>query len=154
MLACVTVRGAVNKKAPVNKQVPISTVQERKSWLNVCSNFLKEVPVKISDSNNLFIYEEVNLENDKVAEPVISKEEPKRTDELVILQKVGEAIKPEGHVVVNGKVALFLHGSRIVTTQTVLKARTKDQTFRITIKSITKKQFTLQLNNNTLVFNY
>ena len=145
--------GAVTKKAPAKKLSPISTVQERKQWLNTCNNFLTATVEPLSEVNNLFLYKEVEVENIPVELPVV-KEEPKYTDEVVILQKVGDAIKPEGHMVINGKFALCLHGSRIITTKSILKAKTNNRTFKITVKDITKDQFTLQLKQHTLTFNY
>lgn len=145
--------GAVTKKAPAKKLSPISTVQERKQWLNMCNNFLTATVEPLSEVNNLFLYKEVEVENIPVELPVV-KEEPKYTDEVVILQKVGDAIKPEGHMVINGKFALCLHGSRIITTKSILKAKTNNRTFKIIVKDITKDQFTLQLKQHTLTFNY
>ena len=145
--------GAVTKKATAKKLSPISTVQERKQWLNTCNNFLTVTVEPLSEANNLFLYKEVEVENIPVEIPVV-KEEPKYTDEVVILQKVGDAIKPEGHMVINGKFALCLHGSRIITTKSILKAKTNNRTFKIIVKDITKDQFTLQLKQHTLTFNY
>ena len=145
--------GAVTKKVPAKKASPISTVQERKQWLNMCNNFLTATPEMLSEGNNLFLYKEVEVENIPLELPVV-KEEPKYTDEVVILQKVGEAIKPEGHIVINGKFALCLHGSRIITTNTILKAKSNNRTFKIFVKDITKDQFILQLKQHTLTFNY
>ena len=57
-------------------------------------------------------------------------------------------------MVINGKFALCLHGSRIITTKSILKAKTNNHTFKIIVKDITKDQFTLQLKQHTLTFNY
>lgn len=147
------VNAAVTKKAPAKKLSSISTVQERKQWINTCNDFISGTLEVISDKNNLFAYEDVIQEEIQIVEPVI-KEEPKQNNELVILQKIGDAIKPEGHIVINGKFALCLHGSRIITTKTILKARSNNRTFKIVVKDITKNQFILQLNQHILTFNY
>lgn len=155
LFTCVMVIGAVPKKPAPKKPAPMATVQERKLWLKKCNDFLKKTDDTISDSNDLFIYEAVNSEKIELITQVVAKEEPKVVpNELAILQKVGEAIKPEGRVMVNGQFALCLNGSRLVTTKTVLNAKSGAQTYRITVKNINKNQFTLQLNQNTLTFNY
>lgn len=145
--------GAVTKKTTAKKLQPISTVQERKQWLNACNDFLAKTSETLSDKNNLFLYEESKEEKVLIELPVV-KEEQKYADELVVLQKVGDAIKPEGKLVIGGKFALCLHGSKIITTKTIIKAKTKDHTFKITVKDITKNQFILQLKQHTLTFNY
>lgn len=145
--------GAVTKKTMAKSFQSVSTGQERKQWLNTCNDFLEKTFGTLSDKNNLFLYEESGVENVLIELPVV-KEEPKYADELVVLQKIGDAIKPEGKIVINGKFALCLHGSRIVTTKTIVKAKCNDRTFKITIKDITKNQFTLQLKQHTLTFNY
>ena len=145
--------GAVTKKTTAKKLQPVSTMQERKQWINTCNDFLTKTSEKLSDKNNLFLSEEVEEEKVLVELPVI-KEEPKYADELIILQKIGDSIKPEGKIVINGKFALCLHGSRIITTRTIIKAKSNNRTFRITVKDITKNQFILQLNQHTLTFNY
>lgn len=154
MLTC-GLNGAVTKKVSP-KGTPITTVQERKVWLNMCSNFIEKKNELLSDQNNLFNYENIEKEEEKtpIVIPVIQPEESKASNELVILQKVGEAIKPQGHIIVNGKFALCLNGSRIMTTKTILNAKTRKHTFKIIVKDITKNQFVLQLNQHILTFNY
>ena len=110
MLTC-GLNGAVTKQSS-HKGTPISTVQERKIWLNMCSSSIEKKNEQLSDKNNLFIYEDVEKEKEKVpiVIPVVQPEESKFSNELIVLQKVGEAIKPQGHIVVNGKFALCLNG--------------------------------------------
>ncbi|MDR2769285.1 MAG: hypothetical protein LBB19_01875 [Puniceicoccales bacterium] len=88
-----------------------------------------------------------------MVESIIEEEEP-QVNELVILTQVGNALQPSGSIQKNGTFYLCVQGNRVLKEGTILQANYQGQTFEITISTIQKKCFTLQLNTYALTFNY
>ena len=158
ILLCVcTAQAAPQKTNRTNtKATPPLTVAERNKILKEFQDFLGK-PV--------YYYPEINLFSYKLEEIIPPKEEIKSVEvpkkvvvpknyELMILKSVGRSIKPDGSLAVNGQYVLCIQGSRVLKAGDILYAKYRDQVHSITLKSVTRKQFTLELNEKELTFQY
>lgn len=138
------------------RPTPPLTVADRNKILKEFQEFFKK-PV--------YHYPEINLFSYKLEEIIPPKEEVKpievpkkvvkpRNDELMILRSVGRSIKPDGSLAVNGQYVLCIQGSRVLKAGDILYAKYRGNIHSITLKSITRKQFTLELNEKELTFQY
>ena len=155
MCVC-SVQAAPRRVNQPAKATPPLTLAERNKILKECQNFLKTPDYTLNDIN-LFVYktEDVVSEVNPIEEQeVVQKPADPSNDELLVLQAVGKAIKPEGSLSVNGKYVLCISGHRILKIGDILYAKYKDNNYPITLKSVTRKQFTLEINEKELTFQY
>lgn len=154
---CVCTVQAAPKKT---NGTPPLTVIERSNRLKAFQNFLKTPIYALSDLN-LFRYkieeeDEEVPEDNKLAEEInkVQKIIECRHDDLLVLQAVGKAIKPDGNMATNGQYVLCMDGYRILKPGDVLYAKYKGMNYPISLKSVTRNQFTLKLNEQELTFQY
>ena len=153
-LCICTVQAAPRKAAKANQPL---TLAERNKKLKEIQDFLQKPTYTFQDIN-LFVYkveevvpEEKPVIEDEVVQPKIV--EPSEND-LLVLNSVGRAIKPEGNLAAKGQYVLCVSGHRILKPGDILYAKYKGHEYAITLKSVTKNQFTLQINEKELTFQY
>ena len=136
---------------------PPLTMAERNKILREFQDFLKK-PIYSLQDIDLFVYKveetmpEINpLEEEKKAEP--KPIEPSEND-LLVLRSVGKAIHPEGNLATNGQYVLCLKGRRILKVGDILYAKFRGYKYIITLKAVTRNQFTLGINEKELTFQY
>ncbi len=155
-LCICTVQAAPRNNRATNATQPL-TFAERSKVLREFRDFLKKPTYTLQDID-LFIYkvEEVVPEEVPVVEEVVEAPkvvEPSEHD-LLVLRSVGRAIRPEGNLSTNGQYVLCLSGHRLLKVGDVLYARFKGHEYPITLKSVTRNQFTLEINEKELTFQY
>ena len=152
-LCVCTVQAAPKRTAAT----PPLTMIERNNILKEFQNFLKTPVYSLSDLN-LFVYkfeEEVPEESKPVEEAVEkAKVVEYRHEDLLVLQAVGKAIRPDGNMATNGQYVLCMDGYRILKAGDILYAKFRGLKYPITLKSVTRNQFTLQINEQELTFQY
>lgn len=134
---------------------PSLTMAERRRILKEFQDFLKR-PIYSLQDIDLFVYkvEEIVPEVKPVEEEEVLKPVEPSRDDLLVLQAVGKAIRPEGSLATNGQYVLCISGHRILKIGDVLYARFRGNDYPITLKSITRNEFTLEINEKELTFHY
>lgn len=152
-LSICTIQAAPRKAKPTRtKATPLLTVTERSKILEEAQSFLKKPVYDLKDIT-LFTYkDEIIPPEDKPTE--VLKTEPTINHNLLILQSVGKSIKPKGKLETNGQFVLCTQGSRILKAGDVLYAKYEGNTYSIILKTITKNQFTLQMDKQELTLPY
>ena len=149
---CICTVQAAPKKT---NATPPLTMAERKRILNEFQDFLKK-PIYSLQDIDLFVYKAEDMLPE--VKPVEEEEELKPVepskDDLLVLQAVGKAIRPEGSLAMNGQYVLCISGHRILKIGDVLYAKFRGNEYPITLKSITKNKFTLEINGKELTFQY
>ena len=157
-LCICTVQAAPKKTNSTAKATPPLTVAERNKTLQAFQNFLKK-PIYSLQDVKLFVYKDEEEITEVKTEPVekVTKTqkfvEPPH-DDLLVLRAVGKAIKPDGNMAANGQYVLCMNGYRILKAGDVLYAKFRGINYPITLKSVTRNQFTLELNKEVLTFQY
>ena len=150
-LCICTVQAAPRK----TNATPLLTMAERRKQLREFEDFLKK-PIYSLQDIDLFVYkvEEVVPEEVKPVEEEAPKPVKPSREDMLVLQAVGKAIKPEGSLATNGRYVLCISGRRILKIGDILYARFRGDDYSITLKSITRKEFTLEINGKELTFQY
>ena len=134
---------------------PPLTVAERNKILKEFQDFLKKPVCELQDIE-LFVYNEEEVIPE--IKPVVVEEAPKPVEpsshDMLVLQAVGKSIKPEGSLSTNGQYVLCIRGDRILKAGDILYARFRGNIYTITLKSVTRKQFILAINEKELTFQY
>ena len=143
--------------AQKSKITVLSTI-ERQQAINACKNFLSEEVVVFNDKD-LFIFVPQKLDQKVDVQPEIPKSEiptkrETKTEAEKVLRAVGTALKPQGHIFRQNRYVLGLNGARLLKEGDSLEASYKGKIFIIRVVKITKEQFTLQLNEQAITFNY
>ena len=150
---CICTVQAAPKKT---NATPPLTMSERRKILKEFQDFLKK-PIYSLQDIDLFVYrvEEIVPEVKSVVEKeeALKPVEPSR-DDLLVLQAVGKALRPEGSLAMNGQYVLCVSGHRILKVNDVLYAKFRGNEYPITLKSITGNEFTLEINEKELTFQY
>ena len=154
-LCICTVQAAPQKTNRAANATPPLTIAERNKILNEFRDFLKK-PVCTLKDLNLFVYKteedttpEVKPVEVKAPQPV---EIPR--EDLLVLQAVGKAIKPDGSLSTQGQYVLCISGHRILKPGDTLYAKFRGNDYPIILKSVTRNQFTLEINKKELTFQY
>lgn len=158
LLSVLQVEAAPRKKTKAKAKTALLTQQERQTAVTTCKEFLANafkptLPEK--PLNNVFLYKEIIEEEIPIIEEIVVKE-PERpsADEWVILNQIGRALKPQGKVFFEQQYVLCINGHRTLKAGDSFFANYNGMTFTITLVSVEEDEFTLNLNNHTLTFNY
>lgn len=160
LLSILQVEAAPRKKGKAKAKVttPLLTQQERQTIVARCKEFLANAFNPILPEkplNNVFLYKEIIEEEIPVVEEVVIEEPEKpSTDEWVILNQIGRALKPQGKVFFDQQYVLCINGHRTLKAGDNFFANYNGMTFTITLVRVEEDKFTLKLNNHTLTFNY
>ena len=157
-----SLNAAVKQNTKVSKAkttVVITTEKDRQTLISGYEQFLLRSKINFSaKSPFVFVEKKDSVEEEpREQEPIeiVQEVELPTMNELVLLKGIGEAIRPEGSAVVeNGHWQLFINGSRILKEGDRLEATYNEKIYIVTVKEITQKTFTLELNNYLLSFNY
>lgn len=134
------------------KATPLLTTAERVKFLKEFQGFLQTPVYNIQDMD-LFTYK--NGENLPEIQPIETPKNAEPCDnDLLLLQSVGKSIKPQGVLAKKNQFVLCTQENHILKEGDVLYAKYKGNTYRITIKIITRNQFILQLNDKERTFQY
>ncbi|MGX8716390.1 MAG: hypothetical protein ACSW8C_00170 [bacterium] len=149
-----TVHAAPQKNAVAKRTAPL-TVAERTKTLNEFREFLKKPKYDLPNIDLFFYQKETEEVVPEVVQPVEVPKVFKASDhDMLVLQSVGRAIKPDGSLATGGQFVLCIQGSRILKVGDVLYARYRGNMYPITLKSVTRNQFTLQINDKEQTFQY
>ena len=136
-----------------NRPTPPLTIAERNKTLKELEDFLKKPTYKFPKVD-LFAYKIENIV--PKAKPVEKIPEPVRpsNEDIIVLRSIGKSIKPKGSLSTNDQFVLCIQGSRILKEGDILYARYRGMTYPIILKSVTRNQFTLEINGKEQTFQY
>ncbi len=158
LLSFLQIEAAPVQKRKAKSTTPILTQKERQVAITSCKEFLENAFNSVlSDQSlkNLFVYKEIIEEViPEIKEVVAEESENIFTDEWLILNEIGRALKPEGKVFFENQYILCINGYRTLRAGDVFFANYNGMTFSITIVRVEENKFTLKLNNHILVFDY
>lgn len=158
LLSFLQLEAAPRRKGKVKTAIPILTQKERQVVIITCKEFLENAfNNNLADQTlkDLFVYKEIiETEEPMTKEVVVEESGNTFTDEWLILNEIGHALKPEGKVFFENQYVLCINGHRILRSGDIFFANYNGMTFSITIVKVEENKFTLKLNNYILTFDY